>query len=170
MPLYALLGTGVFGVRIANFIFGTIVIIAASIFLRAFRVRPIFVGLALTTLVLDPGFLFSFRTQFYITLLPIGALLLSIAIVENIGSYLSRRSAFAAGLLVGLSVYGYFIYLFLAPVAAAHLYCKTRSNLDWRPPLIAWMGGLAVGVSPYLVGYGLTIVATGGVQVLRAFL
>ena len=119
MPLYALLGTGVFGVRIANFIFGTIVIIAASIFLRAFRVRPIFVGLALTTLVLDPGFLFSFRTQFYITLLSNrGAVAIDSDRRKHRQAIFLADRSFRSGFAcwtVGLRV---FHISFLAPVAA----------------------------------------------------
>ena len=45
MPVYILLGTGVAAIRFANFVFASIVLLSAALFLRAFGVRPLFVGL-----------------------------------------------------------------------------------------------------------------------------
>jgi hypothetical protein len=164
MPVYILLGTGVVAVRIANFIFAALVLSSAAVFLQVFRVRPLIAGFTLAALALDPGFLFSFRTQFYITLLPIAFVLLSVSIVENGGVSLRRRMSAAAGLLIGLSIYGYFIYLFLAPAAAAHLWRKLRPSADRRSHLAFWLAGFALGVSPYPLGFALMFFATGGLQ------
>lgn len=82
-PVYMLFGTGIVGVRVANFVFASIVLMSAAVFLRVFGVRPLFIASTLAVVALDPGFLFSFRTQFYITLLPIAFVLLSVSIVEN---------------------------------------------------------------------------------------
>jgi hypothetical protein len=170
MPIYILLGTGVVAIRIANFVFASVVLLSAGIFLRTFGVRPVFVRFTLAVLALDPGFLFSFRTQSYITLLPIAFVLLSASIVENAAAVASRRACGAAGLLLGLAVYGYFIYLFLVPAAAAHLWWKVRANSERRPQLISWFAGLVLGVSPYLIGYALMFKATGGFQGFERFL
>jgi hypothetical protein len=170
MPIYILLGTGVVAIRIANFGFASVVLLSAGVFLRTFGVRPVFVGFTLAVLALDPGFLFSFRTQSYITLLPIAFVLLSASIVEDAAAVASRRACGAAGLLLGLAVYGYFIYLFLVPAAAAHLWWKVRANSERRPQLISWFAGLVLGVSPYLIGYALMFKATGGFQGFERFL
>jgi len=170
MPVYILFGTGVAAIRIANFVFASLVLLSANMFLRAFGVRPLFVGVILAVLALDPGFLFSFRTQSYITLLPIAFVLLSTSIVENAGAFPSRRACAVAGLLVGLSVYGYFIYLFLVPAAATHLWWNLRINPQRGPQLIYWFAGLALGASPYLIGYTLMFFATGGAKGFERFL
>jgi hypothetical protein len=92
-PVYALAGTGVVGIRVANMVFGLLVLAATAIFLQAFRVRPVIAATTLAMLALDPGFLFSFRTQFYITLLPVAPLFLSVALAESRGAAATRRVA-----------------------------------------------------------------------------
>ena len=62
LPVYAVFGTGVVGVRLANLLFGLIVLAASASFLRAFRVNGYIAGFCLAALALDPEFLFSFRT------------------------------------------------------------------------------------------------------------
>jgi len=164
LPVYALFGTGIVGIRLANLLFGLIVIAAAGIFLRTFRVRSSIAGICLAALALDPGFLFSFRTQFYITLLPCALLLSSVALVEHRRMALSPRIAVAAGFLAGFAVYGYFVYAFLVPVAALHAMWRWHGNPDRRQLMVWWIAGLALGGSPYILGMLLILIATGGVH------
>ncbi len=170
LPIYAIFGTGVVGIRLANLLFGLIVLIAAGIFLRAFRVKPVIAGFCLAALALDPGFLFSFRTQFYITLLPCALLLSSIALVEHRRMFLTPGIMAAAGFLAGLAVYGYFIYAFLVPVAALHAWTRWRGGSGHGRLILWWVAGLALGGSPYLLGMFLILVATGGVHGFLSFL
>jgi hypothetical protein len=169
-PVYILFGTGIVGVRVANFVFASIVLMSAAVFLRVFGVRPLFIGSTLAVVALDPGFLFSFRTQFYITLLPIAFVLLSVSIVENADLHLSRKASSVAGLLIGLSVYGYFIYLFLVPAAALHLWRRLWPNPQGRVVFVYWLAGFALGVSPYLIGFALMFAATGGAPGFERFI
>jgi len=164
LPVYALFGTGIVGVRLANLVFGLIVLVAAGVFLRVFRVRPAIAGICLAALALDPGFLFCFRTQFYITLLPFALLLFSVALVERRRMTPTPRLAVAAGFLAGFSVYGYFIYIFLAPVAAAHALWRWREEQNRRRLALWWLLGLAFGGAPYLVGMLLILIETGSVH------
>ena len=162
LPFYAAFGTGVLGIRLANLAFGLMVLMAAGTFLRAFQVRTLIASLCLAALALDPGFLFSFRTQFYITLLPIAAILLSAALVQAKGESPTRRTALCAGLLAGVACYGYFIHAFFVP--AVFILALWRW---YRPPgftrLIAcWLAGFSIGVLPYAAGFLLTMVSTGG--------
>jgi hypothetical protein len=170
IPVYMFFGTGVAAIRIANFVFASFVLISAGVFLRSFAVRPLFVALTLATLAIDPGFLFSFRTQSYITVLSVAFVLLSASIVENAGVGASRPRCALAGLLVGLSVYGYFIYLFLVPAAAVQLWWKVRSGPERRAQVISWFVGLALGGAPYLIGYALIFFATGGAKGFAQFI
>ena len=164
LPAYALFGTGIVGIRLANLLFGLIVIAAAGGFLRAFRVYPIIGSVCLAALAVDPGFLFSFRTQFYITLLPLAFLLTSIALIECRKSRLTSWISVAAGFLAGASVYGYFIYAFLLPAAALHAFWRSCGAPYQRRLAFRWLVGLVLGVTPYLLGMLLILRATGGVR------
>jgi hypothetical protein len=160
-PAYALFGTGVVGIRAANIFFGLPVLAGTALFLRTFRVRPAIAGLCLAALALDPGFLFSFRTQFYTTLLPDALLLTSVALTERSMQGEMRPRPAVAGLLAGAACYGYFKYAFMAPAAFFHATGIGRHGrrsgirLDW------WVAGFALGVSPYLLSLILLIAATG---------
>jgi hypothetical protein len=173
-PVYALAGTGVVGIRVANMVFGLLVLAATAIFLRAFRVRPVIAAMTLAMLALDPGFLFSFRTQFYITLLPVAPLLLSVALAESRGAAATRRVAIWSGALAGIACYGYFIYGFLVPTVAVHAAWRWRALVN-RRSLVSWWGaGFALAVSPYVIGAILALagflVEYGGLREFRQYL
>ncbi|HUK08247.1 MAG TPA: hypothetical protein VLX09_10300 [Stellaceae bacterium] len=166
LPVYALAGTGVFGIRLANMFFGLIVLVGAAAFLQAFRVRPILAALCLAMLALDPGFLFGFRTQYYITLLPIGAVFLSVALAQSQESA-TRWGALGAGVFAGIACYGYFIYLFLVPVLALHAlwrWSKVPTRLGY------WTAGFALGASPSVIGMALAFSDLGSAQEFWKFL
>jgi 4-amino-4-deoxy-L-arabinose transferase-like glycosyltransferase len=168
LPSYALFGTGVVGIRLTNMIFGCLVLFAAGAFIRAAGVRPLIASLCLALLALDPGFLFSFRIQFYITLLPIAAVFASAALVEARREGPSRTIVFLAGFLAGLACYGYFIFIFLVP--ALGLLALYRWRNVSRVILTWWALGLCVGVSPYLIGFCAVLVATGSPHAFLTFL
>jgi hypothetical protein len=170
LPAYALFGTGVVGIRVTNIFFGLLVLAGTALFLRTFRVRPAIAGLCLAALALDPGFLFSFRTQFYITLLPDALLLTSVALTERGMQGETRPRPAVAGLLAGAACYGYFIYAFMAP--AAFLHATGMGRRDGRPGIRPgwWVAGFAAGVSPYLLSLILLTAATGGFHAAFAYL
>lgn len=162
LPFYAAFGTGILGIRIANMVFGLMVLIAAASFLRAFRVRPLIACLGLAGLAVDPGFLFSFRTQFYITLLPVAFVLWSAALVEANGLTPKIRTAFFAGLLAGVACYGYFIHAAFAPALLIFSLWRWHTLPAIKRLIGAWLIGFIVGILPYVVGLLLIMIATGG--------
>jgi hypothetical protein len=162
LPVYALFGTGVVGIRVTNMVFGLLVIVGTGAVLAAFRIRPLLACFCLTLLALDPAFLFSFRTQFYITLLSGVPLLLSVALVQSRGGSISLRSVTLAGFLAGLSSYGYFIYDFFMPAAALHAWSLWRRDPEAVRRAGFWVFGFVLGISPTLFGYLLIMHAVGG--------
>ncbi|GAC1346123.1 MAG: hypothetical protein NVSMB18_27470 [Acetobacteraceae bacterium] len=169
LPIYALFGTGMIGVRVANMAFGLGTLAAAGWFLLAFRVRPVIAGLVLAALALEPGYLFTFRVQFYLQAMAFGALLASVAWVETRRGRPSVGVAVGAGVLAGIACYGYFVFAFLVPVAAVHAGLRWRGHPGWRRLGLFWALGFAVGAGPYLLGLLLMLVATGGVRGLLDF-
>jgi hypothetical protein len=164
LPVYVAVGTGLIGIRLANLVFGGLVTASAGLFLRSFGVQPFIAALALVALALDTGFLFSFRTQFYITLLPLALIFASVALVEYRRDHPTPLIAVLAGFCAGLSVYGYFIYCFLLPAVAAHAAWRWHGRVEWRRTLLWWIAGLALGGSPYLLAAVLVFIYAGGLQ------
>ncbi len=161
LPFYTLFGTGVVGIRLTNMVFGLIVLAGTGAFMRAFHARAVICALCLGLLALDPGFLFSFRTQFYITLLPVAALLASAAVIEVYADAPTRRAALISGLLSGIACYGYFIYGFLIPAVALYALFRWGRLPSAGRVGPAWIGGLLLGVLPYPIGYLMILRATG---------
>lgn len=147
LPLYALLGTGTTATRIVHACFALGVLAALAVFLRAFGVRGWLALLACCALALDGGFLLAFRTQFYITLLPLALVLLAAALTER------GRLPLLAGLLAGLAVHGYFIHAVFLPVLLAHAWWR-RGAAPWAWLLGAWIAG-----GTYLVGFAFAAAA-----------
>ena len=79
-PFYLLFGTGMFGVRVAHGAFGLAVIAALAFAMRAMKMNPVVAGFALVALALDPGFVYAFRTQFYITVLPLALVFIALGL------------------------------------------------------------------------------------------
>jgi hypothetical protein len=119
-------------------------------------------------LALDPGFLFSFRTQFYITLLPISAVFASAALVEALREGAPRTIIVLAGFLAGIACYGYFIFAFLVPALAVLTWYRWHGR--GATAQMWWLIGFCLGVSPYLIGVLAMLVALGSPHALVVFL
>lgn len=157
LPVYLLFGTGMVGIRLANLSFGLLVLGAFAVAMRRLQMNAAVAGLALAALALDPGFLFAFRTQFYITTLPMALVFASLAVSREGASH---RRLVGAGALAGLAVYGYFCLLFVAPALACRIWRMAAAG-QRGPELRAWMLGAALGVSPFALGLVLVARETG---------
>jgi hypothetical protein len=155
LPFYALFGTGILGIRIANMAFGLLVLAGAALFLMSFRVRPWLAAVVLALLALDAGFLFSFRTQFYITMLPVAAVFASAALVEFKKDTPGKATAFWSGFLAGLACYGYFVHIAFVPALAALAYWRWRRAPALKYLIACWIGGFVIPVLPYIAAVSL---------------
>ncbi|MBS0561367.1 MAG: hypothetical protein JSR21_15070, partial [Proteobacteria bacterium] len=162
LPAYLTAGTGVLGIRLANLGFGLIVLTGTGLFMRAFGARALIAGACLALLAIDPGFLFSFRTQFYITLIPVAFLFASAALLAARRDRLSALPLGLSGLLAGIACYGYFIYAFCVPAVALYAARISVPRLGAGQTARWWGGGFLLGVSPYPAGLLLIALATGG--------
>jgi len=157
VPFYLLLGGTLTALRVAHLCIGLSILIAAFAFLRA-ATRSLAIAFAVVAvLAVDPAFVLLFRTQAYICIFPT-----VLAVLGFMAMYRQRRvmGYLAAGTLFGLAAYGYFIFFFLVPGLA--LFCATDTPRgDRRKLLVALLGGLMIGASPYALGYGLVIGTLG---------
>jgi hypothetical protein len=168
LPIYLVFGTGIEGIRLSHMMFGLLVLMGGAAFLRAWNVRPLIAAVALCALALDPAFLFAWRTQFHITLLPLAPLLGSVALTQSTHEAASRRTAVLAGLLAGIACYGYFIFGFLVPAAFVHAWIVFRRS--GQVTVIWWLAGFAMGVAPYALAVVLLWDATGGAADFSAYI
>src|SRR4029079_6420283 len=67
LPLYAIFGMSVDGIRLTHMVFAMGVLVAALLLLRRAQVPLWIAALAGIALATDPTFVFAFRTQSYIT-------------------------------------------------------------------------------------------------------
>lgn len=167
LPIYLIAGTGIGGIRLANAFMGFLVLASLYAFLRHFGAQIILTTLVCLALALSPAFSFSFRTQFGVTLVPMALLLWSTVLITQPRSMRPLR-ILVSGFLVGLAVYGYFIYLFLAmPVAVLAIATLSKQPSPTRSRLL-WVGGVVIGASGYLIGLLLGVNGAGGLSELRA--
>ena len=157
LPGYLLLGTDVAAVRMVHAGFGLLVLGGLYAFLMAFGARRMAAIAALCVLALDPSFLLAFRTQFYITLLPLAFVLASAALTECCGG---RWAKLAAGFCAGLAVYGYFIHGMFLPVLLIHAALRMRERRDAQG-FCLWLLGAALGGTPYPLGYAAAAASYG---------
>ena len=183
LPIYMVFGIGIVQLRIAQALFGAAILLGMFAILR--RARPgriaiVLAGLTALALALDPVFIFAFRTQLYITLAAtawlLAALLLANSALQPRNDDKAGRLIMLAGICYGLSVFGYFIYAFFAPALLLALMVRSRQvslascRLSMKLLLSRLAGGLAIGASGYLLGYGAVMVSQGGVGGLLRYI
>jgi|tagenome__1003787_1003787.scaffolds.fasta_scaffold20963205_2 hypothetical protein len=167
LPGYALFGTDALGVRLTHGSFGALILASSWVALVSIGVSRRVAVLFLVALALDPGYVFTFRTQAYITMLPTFLVLLAVAALSGASRQTSATSArvflFISGFCAGLSVYGYFFYLFYGLAIAALAGWSARERDDLRTGLLIWVTGAFVGVAPMLLGFVLIAFDQGGI-------
>ncbi len=177
LPFYLLFGIGIVQLRIAQALFGAVILLGVFAILRRTpargRIPLLLAGLITLALALDPVFIFAFRTQLYITLAATAWLLA--AVLAGNAALRPRDDKHAgwlillAGIFYGLSVFGYFIYAFFAPALVLALIVRSRqiglarSRLGVVSLLSSLALGLAIGSIGYLIGYGRIAEAQGGI-------
>jgi hypothetical protein len=169
IPVLAFLGSSVTSIRLAQALFGVIIVAASTaIVSRLTRSGALALacGLAIAT---DMAFIGSFRDQNYIVLGGFAWLTVALLILlpetptGTSHAGISNRRVFWSGLFCGLAAYGYFVQLFFYP---AMLVITLKQAASRKPALAFWCVGVAVGLVPYMLGYLSMYLAVGGFQEL----
>jgi hypothetical protein len=142
--------------------------------MRAAQAPAWIAAMLCTALALDPSFLFAFRTQHYILLLPFVFSAAALLLADAAQAVQDGRRALvliaASGLLGGIACYGYFVYFAFAPALAWFALANRTAAITRKRTLLAWGTGFAVGISPYPIGLALMVDALGGVSAAFAWL
>ncbi len=169
IPVLAVLGSSVTSIRLAQALFGLIIVTASTtIVSRLTRSGALALacGLAIAT---DIAFIGSFRDQNYIVLGGFAWLTVALLILlpekasETSDAGISSRRVFFSGLFCGLAAYGYFVQIFFYPAMVA---ITLRQAASRKKAMVVWCLGVAVGLAPYLLGYLSMYLAVGGFQQL----
>ncbi|QDM28173.1 hypothetical protein FNL56_20100 [Tardiphaga sp. vice304] len=170
LPVYTLLGTSIEAIRIVNAYYGLIVLFSAWLFLFRFGAGKVIATVAVAAIALDPTFVFSFRTQFNINVLPIAPLLLSFVLAASLPERPTIGRAILAGYLAGLAVYGYFVFFFAFFIAFLYVIHVVRQVDRTRAIVLGWMFGAALALLPFFIFLLLLTWEVGGpTQALQYF-
>ena len=152
LPVFALFGFSVATLRLAQAVFGVILLAALYHLIRRLT-RSIPLALAGSLgLATELAFTASFRTQFYIVMGAASWLFVSLllALPSDAESRIVRRRTFWSGVFCGLAAYGYFVLLFFVPAMLVLIGGGPRRD---RREVRQWLMGFAAGLSPYALGY-----------------
>jgi len=176
LPFVALFGASVTTLRIAQAAAGAAILLLMFAWLRRRGGAPAWLAaLPVLALALDPVFVYAFRTQLYIQLSPValllGAILSGTRALDPSNALppsSRRRWLFVAGLCFGLSVFGYFIFAFFAPVLGIALLMAQRrsgpTRLPWWQTVACSTLGALIGTMGYWYGYARIAGAQGGLR------
>ncbi|MCP3728753.1 glycosyltransferase family 39 protein [Paraburkholderia sp. CNPSo 3272] len=162
IPIDAVFGMNIVSVRLGQALFGAVIVALSFAIVIRITGNRLLAFVAAAGLATDIAFIASFRTQNYIILA--GEVWLFFSILCLLKPGLGRSTAwrpFLSGVCFGLAAYGYFVFLFFGP-AMLWLAGSTATGKSKRD-LAIWIGGVVVGMLPYVAGYASLIVALGGV-------
>lgn len=163
LAVFPLMGTNIVSARIAQSLFGALIVLLVYGLVRRATASPWVALAAGAGLATDIAFVASFRTQNYIILGGQAWLLASLLLLlhSDQPSRRGRALLIASGVCFGLAAYGYFVHLFFAPAVLA-LLLFWRRNDPVRTQLFCWGAGFVLGMLPYVFGYAWAIGTMGG--------
>ena len=169
LPMIKVLGFSTFSLRFAQSILGFVILVLVYKIVSWITRKPIYGFLTGLLLAIEPAFVFSYRTQFQVMLAGLVWLFLSLLLLyKNFGSENNRRinskikpTVIFSGIFFGLAIYTYFIYLFFLPALLIIVLTQFRRDI-WKS--INWIGGVILGLMPYVYGYLSMLIAVGSLK------
>ena len=169
LPVLAIFGFNVGPLRIAQALFGAVLVAAFFVAARRLGKSTALAMAAAVGLATELAFTACFRTQFYIEMGGAAWLFVSLMLALPLESDtpLSQRRLFWSGFFSGLAGYGYFVLLFFVPGMFGLIALRPASNLR---DTARWIIGLAVGFTPFAVGYLSLTLKLHGIDATIAFI
>jgi hypothetical protein len=138
LPFYLVFGGTVLSIRLAHLFMALIIIGVSFEAVRGTTRSGLIATAAALALATDPGFVFTFRTQAHVTIFSVMFAILGIYLLANCKASPGRY--LAAGFLLGFSVWGYFVYLFLFPGVLLFVLTSTPWRSREMSRAILWLG------------------------------
>lgn len=155
---FKIAGFGLVEVRVFHALLGILVLVSMSWCFHKWKVPRFASSVALCLLAIDPTFLFAWRTQYYLQLVPVIFLSIGLGLLgehnQRINSgFDGRRHLFFCGIFLGFSAYCYFIFAFYAAVIVAVYINYCRHKLPLNRVAIPLIAGTALGWLPYFFAH-----------------
>nr|WP_199044918.1 hypothetical protein [Dyella sp. ASV24] len=152
LPFLAFFGSSVTTIRLAQMVFGAIIVAASTKIIERLS-RSYWISLAYGVMVASElAFIASFRTQNFIILGGLAwtfvSLLFLVPRQENIKA--GNTGILMSGVFAGLASYGYFVLGFFFP---AMILLVIKQAASKKKGVLIWITGVCVGCLPYVVGY-----------------
>ena len=156
IPFYGLLGHDILSVRVAHLSAGLVLLCCIAVLVRQLTRSNLIAAILCAIVALDPTFIFALRTQAYVVIFPIIFITLALLLLNR---SVKTRSILTAGILLGLAAFGYFVYLFAIP--GVLLYIVTGKSEKRIKTALTLCLGIAVGLIPYAIAFGLLFANLG---------
>ena len=157
--IFYLFGANEFTLRIAQYFLGSILVLIFSFILKEITKKKWICFLGTLLIIVEPTFIMSFRTEAGLNL--VGAIFLLLAF-KYLFFIKNKKDIFIIGLLLGLSFYGYFNYLFFFFIFLFFLFIY--SPIKKMLLLKFYFFGFFIGSIGYLIGYLSSISFLGGID------
>ena len=160
IPFIFLFGKTIFAVRIAHAFMGIAILLTVFFLMKKLCIKKIIRILILALIAFDPNFIFAFKTQFYIIIFPLTLIFLSFIFYLKSQDSENKKYIFfevISGVFLGLSIYGYFIYIVFVPYA---FYLRLSS----KKKILPFIAGSCMGCLPYIIGYSLFFLKFNNLQ------
>lgn len=157
--IFYLFGANEFTLRIAQYFLGSILVFIFSFILKEITKKKWICFLGTLLIIVEPTFIMSFRTEAGMNLVGVPFLLLSfyyLLFIEN------KKDIFVLGVLLGLSFYGYFNYIFFFPIF--FIYLTIYSPINFWSTAKLYLLGFFIGSIGYTIGYISSIFYFGGID------
>ena len=163
LPMLAIFGFHVATIRVAQALFGALLLAAFFIAARRLTQSTLLAMLGSLGLATEIAFTASFRTQFYIVMGGATWLFVSLMLALPVtpDTAISHRRAFWSGFFSGLAGYGYFVLFFFVPGTFTWIAFRPTANLRTS---LRWIIGLAAGLIPFVLGYLSLLLKLHGVE------
>ena len=153
-PVYWMLGTSMFTLRLMNSIYLAACVVMVFIASKAILKKtwiPFFMCLVLATSLTA---LIVVRTQFHVMQPGAALLIAAFYLLSRENPNITRWGLVLSGLMAGLAFYSYFVFLFFVPVLLIMaFFVKSDQNMYKPMQLFCWSLGFVIGASLYIVGY-----------------
>jgi len=167
IAFFAALGHGIAQFRIYHVLLGVVLLVCLMWCLRKWQTPRRAVALVACVLAVDPTFLFSWRTQYYLQLVPLIFFFLALGLLAqwHADAAVAKRSNaryWWAGIFLGFAAYCYFVFAFYAAAIILALAFQMRRSWNWGM-ITALLLGTLIGWLPYVYAH-LSIILNMGMH------
>jgi len=136
MAFFSALGYGIPQFRIYHVFLGILLLICLIWCLRKWQVPRVAIALVAGVVAVDPTFLFSWRTQYYLQLIPLIFFFLALGLLSEwradaVTASRSNARYWWAGIFLGFAAYCYFVFAFYAAAVVLALSFQIRRSWNW---------------------------------------